>query len=808
MTWKRTRSAGVLGALILVCGRLSAVARGGAADEPAPKDQPPAPAVAAPGSSQTEPEYRFLLREGVSQDVVRFGYWGSQTSGSPVKVGEYQSLDASPFYDVDGLHSDGRRTLNYTVTGTDSETNALNLNFYQPGVEANVDYQRFPHLLGHENLGEFPSGTALDNNDNGAAGIHARQQQFLRQDNNIGEDYAFRVQELKSNFKWTVNDSVKVRLDVWGLRKEGERQANAMQECYPHTFTTTDPTLAAPPAQTGGNGATSHCHIVSQMQHIDWQTTEVKPIIEWNLGPVVLEYSRPMRVFTQDDQNVFRFYDSGGSAASEFGSPRYMEYGVAPDSTTQIDQLKISANLNCDNKLYGFLFNGDTQKKSDIVPPVATGSTPFVPPEGDQRISDRHFNGADVRWTNTSIENVTITAYGRTVGEQNEAAAFLIPGEETRPGTNVSNPAIEDDPTQITPINYQRTQLGTRYVWRPWGRGFGLGGLAINGGYEYSVIHRVGLEVDTGSDDPPFQGTIIEEETRSNTITIGPSVRWSPELDTYVRYKWCNTDQPLFATNSHQSASGAGFDYRALALNTALPTQDNMVEIGGTLMPTDRFMLNAWLGIDIQSQDIGQALVVRGTSAVTPLNAPAGFDSQSFPFGVNGFFRASDVWTLNGGVAYYTNFIDQDVAFGAGADHSMVPYGLLQNQWAYTSRASVFTLGSTYDVTTKLRLVGQAEYVRGLENADQIVGDPRFPATAAVTAGIPQNFRQEVDTTRLTFGIDYLISPRCTTYFRYVLYDYNDPADQARIAASTAPVTGLPLSGTSNMFLGGMSATF
>ena len=94
-----------------------------------------------------------------SQCAVRFGYWGTHTSGSPVKVGEYQDLGASPFYDIDGLRSDGRRTLNYTITGTDAETNAANLNYYRPGVEANVNYQRFPHNLGHENLGEFPDYT-------------------------------------------------------------------------------------------------------------------------------------------------------------------------------------------------------------------------------------------------------------------------------------------------------------------------------------------------------------------------------------------------------------------------------------------------------------------------------------------------------------------------------------------------------------------------------------------------------------------------------------------------------------------------
>ena len=89
-----------------------------------------------------------------------------------------------------------------------------------------------------------------------------------------------------------------------------------------------------------------------------------------------------MRVFSQNDQDVYRFYDSGGTAASEFGQPRYMEYGVVPDSTTQTDQLKISADLNDDNKLYAFLFAGNTHKESDIVPPIApTGRTAFEQPD-------------------------------------------------------------------------------------------------------------------------------------------------------------------------------------------------------------------------------------------------------------------------------------------------------------------------------------------------------------------------------------------------------------------------------------------
>lgn len=813
MFWKPTLPLGALGALTLMCATLSATAR--AADEAAPKEQPQAPPAAAPGTSQTAPapsqtaptyQSRFL-NQPVSQDALFFGYWGSHTAGSPVGVGRYQDLAPSPFFSVDGIHSDGWRTLNYTLNGMDKETTAINVNFYRPDHEINFDYQRFPHNLGHENLGEFPNFTS-----NSATVPLAAQ--FRRQDANPGEDYAIRVQELKANYKWKVSDGFKVRLDVWGMYKEGERDARAMMECYGH-----------PDGLVPNGFVNRNCHVLDQMQHIDWQTTEVKPVVEFNLGWLVVEYSRPMRVFSASDQVVSRYYDSRSSATGlptardEFGDPRFMEYGVVPDNFTQIDQIKMSGELNDCNKIYSFLFAGTTRKRSDISPPIASpssgpavlppGQPPFSPfplPPSDERISTRRFDGADVRWTNTRIENVTITTYGRIVEERNEAAAFVIPGEETRPVTP-TNPTgtIEDDPTGIVPINYRRAQLGSRFLWRPFGGGFGLGGLALNGNYEYSVIHRENLAVGTGNDDPPFNhGELIEADTHTDMFSFGPSVRWSPQLDTYVRYKWSSTQSPLFATNSHEDA-----DYRALALNSALPTHDNLIEIGGTWMPSECFMLNAWFGIDTQNQHFGQALVANNTGAtVVPLNVPQGFDSQSYPFGINGFYRATEKWTVSGGAAYYTNFIDQDVAFGAGLDHTFTPYGLLQNRWEYGSRISVFNLGSTYDINCNVRLVGGAEYVKGIQSADLIAGDPRFPNLTSTLATIPGFFRQDVITTRLTAGIDWRMSKRWTSYVRYVLYDYNDKADNQRIATSTLPVTGLPISGTSNLFLGGMSATF
>src|SRR3989304_4711039 len=38
---------------------------------------------------------------------IRFGWWGTATSGSRRKTGEYQDLSPSPFWDADGLISSG-----------------------------------------------------------------------------------------------------------------------------------------------------------------------------------------------------------------------------------------------------------------------------------------------------------------------------------------------------------------------------------------------------------------------------------------------------------------------------------------------------------------------------------------------------------------------------------------------------------------------------------------------------------------------------------------------------------------------------
>ena len=114
------------------------------------------------------------------------------------------------------------------------------------------------------------------------------------QDLNVGQDYAIRVQELKTDFRGNLSENLKWRLNVWGLKKEGTRQANSTQHCFANT--------PAPGGRT--------CHVLSQGQDIDWLTMEVQPVIEARFDWATVEYSHTLRTFQQDDEVVFRDFTS------------------------------------------------------------------------------------------------------------------------------------------------------------------------------------------------------------------------------------------------------------------------------------------------------------------------------------------------------------------------------------------------------------------------------------------------------------------------------------------------------------------
>ncbi len=124
---------------------------GWAADAPEPQSGAKPPDGQAFGDIQSRLTGEPVLvteTERCSDWDVRFGWWGMSHTGSAAKVGEYQDLSSSPFFDVDGFSSNGTRTLAVTATGSDQDTDSGKLYYYQPGVTAKVDYERFLHRAG------------------------------------------------------------------------------------------------------------------------------------------------------------------------------------------------------------------------------------------------------------------------------------------------------------------------------------------------------------------------------------------------------------------------------------------------------------------------------------------------------------------------------------------------------------------------------------------------------------------------------------------------------------------------------------
>ena len=187
--------------------------------------------------------------------ATRFGWWGVASSGSKALVGEWQGLqNSSPFYDVDGLTSDGTRTANFWLSGPESEANMAGLEYYNgPGLQFDMDYRRFLHRLGVKPIGgpALPNGFAPEggfyNTGNPASPKYPTS--FPGYVNfgsnyppgnsgvvgsdlvNAGDDYAIRVQQFDAEVKGNLNDNWSWKIGFWGMKKEGTRQANTQQHC-------------------------------------------------------------------------------------------------------------------------------------------------------------------------------------------------------------------------------------------------------------------------------------------------------------------------------------------------------------------------------------------------------------------------------------------------------------------------------------------------------------------------------------------------------------------------------------------------
>lgn len=676
--------------------------------------------------------------------AVRFGVWGVSNSGSQAGTGEWQGLDSvSPFWDIDGIRSNGYETLDFSATGTENQSTAGDLYFYGgPQFSADIDYDRFLHRLGHDQLIQPLGGfynPPLDGAEPGAP--------MYAEDFNPGQDYAIRVQRLDASFKGRINENLRWRLNVWGMKKEGFRQANSTQHCFNQT--------PAPGTRT--------CHVVSQAQRIDWMTMEVEPVIEARFGWLTAEYSRTMRSFQQDDQVVLNNFNS---IRPTYGLQSIGAYAVVPENYTEIDRIKLHAQLGPVNEMYVIGHVGNTHNKF--------------------RESDRKFWGVDARLTNTAIDGLSLTAYGKTFTQNNSpdtmslnarypgsAGLFLeqdAAGNPLPPQTfHVTRDGGLDHNPYISLVDRQTYSLGLKGRWRPFRDYCGtIQTVAVTGGYDYSYLQR-GNQVDyfVRAIDPV---TFMQPSTINNTFFVGLQQDWNNQLRSFIRYKMIDSDYPLVGVTPRQTLS------LDAAINSNLPERQDRVEFGGTWNPADNFLLtgSVWL----QNTYNHSALV--------------NFDEDSYPMMLSAWYAANEQWSFSAGAATFSNWISQDITLGREDGIGRDELAAFTSNWRYTGRSDVFNLGTTYMHSPDLTFTGGLEYVRGAN----FFAAPPSPATAMPDySDLPGYSQVRVNTYRATAGIDYRLSSNMNSYFRYNYFDYDD---------KSTPYNA----GTAHMFLGGVSGVY
>lgn len=685
--------------------------------------------------------------------ILRAGAWGTHASGSPNKVGEYQSLQPSPFWDADGIFSDGDRTVDVTATGTDNDTTDGRLHFYGgKWLQADLGYERFDHELDAHQF-NFRGWNYLGQNNttDTRGGTASNTYIFYSEDNKApGQDYAIRVQEYKANFKGNLTENLKWRVNVFGIDKEGYRQANAFTHC----------SSSAANGSTAGSGALgnvgSQCHVVSQSQHIDWQTTEVTPSLELRLGcDAAIEYSHVIREFRQNDQPMTYNYATGVSSVSlnpgSNGAAATAGYGIVPNSETQIDRLKFSTKIGCDTDAYLLGYVGYN--------------------EDQLRTTYRNFNGGDLRITNKSIDTLTLTARGKYYREDSTTPLTTLNAQYP----SMANYYQEANLNAIGPqINRETHAFGLDGRWRPFQDECDTfrGRMAFTGGYEYSTLIRENAGDTIAAGGPgtfvDAAGNFVQPNSNKNTVTVGVEEKWSSKFNTYLRYKYISTEYPLYGITPDVNSSINN------ALNSSLPTQENRVELGCTWTPTDCLMVNATLFVENAMSD-----------------APyVNWQSNSLPFVLSAWWAPTQDWSFSAGASEMDSWLNQDVAVSTISPSGTAPAGI-SIPWKYIGVADVFNLGTRYAATEKLSFTGDFEYVHGINSSYGAYAG----AGANNTVDLGQYSLVKMQSFRLGAGVDYRLRPRVTTYARYNYYDYQDIS------------SGLT-SGQVHMILGGMSALF
>ena len=382
-----------------------------------------------------------------------------------------------------------------------------------------------------------------------------------------------------------------------------------------------------------------------------------------------------------------------------------MPYAFTTPNYTQIDRLKISADLNDDNHFYGLLYTGNTMNRD--------------------RDTHRFINGYDFRLTNESIDGVKITGYGKRMNEAGQLPTFFPEAPLIQGGDNIT--------VYHNPLSYDKTAAGVKGEWRPHQSGWPVArGLAFTGGYEYSLISRsfADYEIEQNPDLPPSPVTTFDQpDTLGNTFFFGVSNRWSACFDTFVRYKRLEISDPVFGV---RATSGD--------VNTNLPGQSDLIEFGGTWTPSDNFLVNASVGIDKRRHHSFHDNVNNAFGVVDGVNPrETDFDEDSYPVVVSACYAPTCKWSFNGGYATFSNWVDQLITLGDQyndgifdpGNRNYVEPSPYQSRWRYYGQSQVVNLGAAYAYSQRLKVLGGWEYTWS-RNAIQTAPSP---ATALNSTG-------------------------------------------------------------------------
>jgi hypothetical protein len=485
-----------------------------------------------------------------------------------------------------------------------------------------------------------------------------------------------------------------------------------------------------------------------------------------------LEYSHLIREFKQFDSAVVYGYfgNSGTSLDPTDNTPSSTAgFAIVPNGETQIDRLKFASKIGCDTDMYVLGYLGYNRNQL--------------------RNTSRDFNGADLRITNSSLDNLTLTGYGKYYREETSDPTVAL---------NTAYPAQAKFYREANlnglaeQVNREVHAVGVDGRWRPFQDECGTfrSRMAIVGGYEYSTLMREHAEYEMAAQGSgPFVvsrgtagSTFHQPNSNRNAFVVGVEENWSCAFTTYLRYKYIATEYPLYAV-THEAATSID-----ASLGSNLPTQENRVEVGATWTPTDNLMVNATLYLENAMSD-----------------APyVNWTSNTLPFVVSAWYAPTECWSITGGAAVMEGWINQEVTLAQlRLAQPVQTAAAVDLPWQYTSSSDVFNVGTRYMATEKLAFSGDFEYVRGLNSSYAVVNPalstPVVPGAPGNGPAPPYEIGQyslvRMESYRLGAGVDYLWRPRVTTFLRYNYYDYRD---------LSLGVT----SGQAHMFLGGMSALF